>query len=125
MSLPKNKFTPLATLWFAASIYALLFHHSSGGAMPFPHFDKLVHFLLFFAQIWLCTRAYRAAGKNIPIVGLLSAALIWAVASELAQALFTLDREGTWGDALADICGAAAALYLAKQVERVEQARLD
>ena len=49
MKLPLNKFTLLAAAWFAASIYALLFKESGNAPPPFPNFDKVAHFITFFA----------------------------------------------------------------------------
>lgn len=120
MTLPRNKFTALAVLWFAAAVYALLLRESEGGVAPFPNFDKVAHFALFFAQFWLSAKAYLAAGRAVPYRGLMLAAVVFAVASECAQAMFTQTREGSFADAVADVCGAAAALWFARKIEQAK-----
>ncbi len=86
-ALPLNKFTAAALIWFAATIYALLFKEGGNSAPPFPHFDKVGHFGLFFGQAWLCAKIFIQDNRNIPYKGILFAALLFAVGSELAQAL--------------------------------------
>ncbi len=116
MNFPLNKFTLLALAWFGAGVYALLLRESEGGAMPFPHFDKVVHFALFFGQFWLLAKAWLAEKRPIPYRSLLMIAVACAAGSEIAQALLTQTREGSWLDAFADIAGAATALWLAHRV---------
>ncbi|MRN39081.1 hypothetical protein CRG49_006810 [Neisseria sp. N95_16] len=120
MTLPRNKFTALAALWFAAAIYSLLLREPTGGAPPFPNFDKVAHFALFFAHFWLLTKAYMADKHPIPYRGLMIAAVVFAIASECAQAMFTQTREGSFGDAVADVCGAAAALWFTRKIEQAK-----
>lgn len=117
MKLPLNKFTVLAALWLAAGIYSLIFRESAGGTPPFPHFDKFAHFCLFLAQIWLLAKAFIVEKRPVPYRALLVFALLYALGSEWAQAAFTVTRQGSLLDGLADMCGAASALWLAKQVE--------
>lgn len=117
MKLPLNKFTFLAAAWFIGSIYALLFKESGNTPPPFPNFDKAAHFAMFFAQIWLMAKSFLSEQKPIPYQKLLLFALLYAVSGEWAQATFTSTREGTVGDGIADMLGAASALWLAKKVE--------
>ncbi|MDO4878123.1 MAG: VanZ family protein [Neisseria sp.] len=119
MNLPKNKYTLLAAVWLVLLWYGLL--RESGGrlpAPPFPHFDKAVHFAIFFAQFWLAARAFPEAGRRPPYRALALAALLLAAATETAQWLFTATRSGDFYDAAADSAGAAAALLLAGRVRR-------
>lgn len=53
-----NKFSLLAIVWFVAGIYSLIFKESGNTPPPFPNFDKVAHFTLFFAQIWLLAKSY-------------------------------------------------------------------
>lgn len=115
MNLPRNKFMLLAVLWFAAGVYSLIFRESSSSAPPFPHFDKFAHFCLFLAQFWLLAKAYIVEKKTVPYRGLLLTALVYALGSEWAQAALTATRQGSFGDAAADLAGASLALWLAKQ----------
>lgn len=120
IKLPANRYTMFAVLWFLAGIYFLLLR-DAGGAPPFRHFDKVAHFGLFFAQTWLCAKAFIVANKPIPYKTLLAFALVFAVGSEVAQAVWTTTREGSLADVLADVCGVVAALWLA---EKVREAKL-
>ncbi|WP_373741669.1 VanZ family protein [Neisseria sp.] len=111
-----NRYAFLAVLWFGAAVYSLLFRESDGGVPPFPHFDKVGHFALFFAQFWLAAKAYFSDGLPVPYRLLLVSALVFAVGSECAQAWFTATREGSVADGLADMAGAAVALWAARKV---------
>ena len=121
MKLPKNKFTLLAALWFCGGIYALLFKEGGSAPPPFPHFDKVGHFGLFFGQMWLCAKAYLSDGSGIPFRKLFVFALICALASEAAQGLLTATRQASFGDIAADLLGAAAALWFAWKVSTAKR----
>ena len=118
MSLPRNKYTALAALWFVLLWYFLLRESGMHAAPPFPHFDKAAHCAAFFAQFWLAARAWLEDGRRPPYLPLAAAALILAAATEAAQAWFTAHRSGDLLDALADLAGSALALLLARQVYR-------
>ncbi|QEY24563.1 VanZ family protein [Neisseria animalis] len=120
MQIPRNKFTLLAALWLAAGIYSLLFRESGGGVPPFPHFDKVAHFALFFAQFWLCAKAFMQEKLAIPYRTLWLTALVYAVAGECAQAVWTATRQGSFADGIADMLGASAALWLAWRVSEAK-----
>lgn len=120
-SLHWNKWFVWSLLWFAASVYALLLQPASQTPPPFPHFDKVGHAALFFAQFWLLAKGFFSQQRAIPWRLLLAAAIGWAALSETLQALCTTTRQGDVFDALADLIGTSAALYLA---HRVQQARV-
>lgn len=109
-----NKYTFLALAWFAIGVHMLIFKESSNELPPFPHFDKVAHFGLFFVQIWLAARAFIQSNKYVPYLGLTIFALIYALGSEWGQSHFTETRECSWLDVFADICGATLALVLIK-----------
>lgn len=119
MTLPKNKWLAAAILWFIAGIYSLILRESSSHiAPPFPHFDKIAHAALFFAQIWLLAKAWLTERKRPPIAALFAFALCYAISSEIAQHLFTQTRQGDPLDALADMLGSSIALYLAHRAHQ-------
>ena len=119
MTLPKNKWLAAALLWLIAGIYSLIFRESnSHTAPPFPHFDKIAHAALFFAQTWLLAKAWLAERKLPPIAALFTFALCYAIASEIAQHLFTQTRQGDPLDVLADMIGSSIALYLAHRAHQ-------
>lgn len=113
MKLPRNRFAMLSALWFAGGIYALL-RPAETAPPPFPHFDKAAHLALFFAQIWLLTKAFRTGKLPIPYRSLIAFAFCFAVVSECAQAWFTATRTGSLGDVLADMAGTVLALFAAR-----------
>lgn len=119
MNLPRNRFALLSALWFAGGIYALL-RPAETAPPPFPHFDKAAHLALFFAQIWLLTKAFKTGKLPIPYRSLMVFALCFAVVSECAQAWFTETRTGSLGDVLADLTGAALALFTARAADRMD-----
>ena len=108
-----NKYAFFAILWFIAGVYVLIFRESSGELPPFPQFDKLCHFALFFLQIWLCAKAFLQSNRTVPKLALILFALLYALGSELGQATLTETREGSWLDGLADMVGALTALWWA------------
>ena len=116
-AVPLNKFTVAALIWFVAAIYALLFKEGGNSPPPFPHFDKVGHFGLFFGQAWLCAKIFIQDNRNIPYKGILFAALLFAVGSELAQAFLTATRQGSIADGIADMAGTTAALWFAAKVK--------
>lgn len=119
MKLPRNRFAMLSALWFAGGIYALL-KPTDTAPPPFPHFDKAAHFALFFAQIWLLTKAFRTGKLPIPYRSLIAFAFCFAVVSECAQAWFTATRTGSLGDVLADMAGTVLALFAARAACRLD-----
>ncbi|WP_304667982.1 VanZ family protein [Neisseria polysaccharea] len=119
MKLPRNRFSLLSALWFAGGIYALL-KPAETAPPPFPHFDKAAHLALFFAQIWLLTKAFRTGKLPIPYRSLIAFALCFALFSECAQAWFTATRTGSLGDVLADMAGTVLALFAARAACRLD-----
>ena len=61
------------------------------------------------------------AKRPIPYVALFTLAVLLAAGSEVAQALFTQSRQGDLLDGLADIAGAATALWLAHKVSAAKK----
>ena len=82
MSLPRNKYTALAALWFVLLWYFLLRESGTHAAPSFPHFDKAAHCAAFFAQFWLAARAWLQENRRPPLLPLAAAAITLAAASE-------------------------------------------
>lgn len=114
-SLPLNRWLFFAIIWFFLGAYALL-RPGGHGAPPFPHFDKVAHFFLFFSQFWLVAKVFWVAKRPIPYFILATLAIILALGSEVAQAIFAVNRMASLADAVADLLGAATALWLAGKV---------
>lgn len=110
----------LASLWFGAMIWGLIFREAEPNHAPmFPHFDKVVHFLLFFSQFWLLARAFLTAKKSVPYAILWVAALLMAIGTEWAQAALTHTRQADFWDGIADILGASIALTMAHHAQKI------
>ena len=80
-----------------------------GTPRKIPHLDKVAHFTMFagFSLLWAC-----AGGSPVPTrsraSGVLAAAFVLAIGTELAQGHPRIDRDPDPLDALADAVGAAA-----------------
>ncbi len=93
----------------ALQLYGLYNPAPDSSSLPsfFEGEDKVVHFLLFAAPVFL----FRLTGVSPRLLG--SVFILHAVLSEVIQGAFLPNRDGSWGDALADILGVLAALLLA------------
>ena len=90
----------------------VLFTPASGVPTAPPGTDKVVHLLLFALLAW----TGRAAGIRVwPLLGGL---VVYAAASEVAQALLPIGRSGDVLDARVDVAGAALGVGLAVLVAR-------
>ncbi|MGL6070817.1 VanZ family protein [Craterilacuibacter sp.] len=105
-------FALLALLWWGFSLYMLLKPASTEPAL-IPYFDKIGHFGLFAVQSVLLTLAL----PQQPWPRLLLMLALWAVLSETLQGMLTADRSPELADALADMLGAACALWAARQLQ--------
>ncbi len=113
-----------AFFWLILIIYLLFFYEPSGnGGHNIPHFDKVVHGVLFGTLSFLLSYAFFKdfhfqKRKNI-IVLLSSIILFLAVVTELIQYFFVPGRTGDVIDAMADVTGAFLGynsyLYLVKK----------
>ncbi|UOO91532.1 VanZ family protein [Vitreoscilla stercoraria] len=107
-----NRFVMFAIAWFILTAYGLFVRPPHLDIVPlFLHFDKFVHFSLFFGQFWLIVRAYSAQNRPMPILFWCMIAIVWAIVSELIQSQLP-SRSADVFDALADILGAFCALAI-------------
>lgn len=113
----------LPALAWAILIAAVLF--APPAAVPSwpplpPHFDKLIHALLFAVLAGLVARALALRRRRSArrVVALTFALCVgYGVATELAQRRF-FDRSAELGDLAADAAGAALALTLRQRLSR-------
>ena len=113
-----NRFVMFAIAWFFLCVYAFFMRPPQLEGVPlFPHFDKFAHFGLFFGQFWLIVRAYSTAQKPMPTLAWFIAAIVWAAATELIQSQLP-SRSADVLDALADVAGAACALYIGQRLSQ-------
>lgn len=103
-----------ALLWWGVMVYCLWLM-PAGQPSGIPYFDKLGHFALF--ATWAVLLAAPALWRSQPLRQLmpavLGACLLWAVGSELGQALLTETRSAEVMDAVADMAGALTGVMLA------------
>ncbi|MDC7717915.1 VanZ family protein [Vogesella sp. DC21W] len=103
-----------AALWWLASVYLLLLK-PAGTPSGIPYFDKIGHFCLFAlgALLLALPRAWRGQPLRQLMPAVLGLCLLWAVGSELGQALLTTTRSAEVMDAVADMAGALTGVMLA------------
>lgn len=107
-----NRFVMFAIAWLILTAYGLFVRPPHlEDILLFPHFDKFVHFSLFFGQFWLIVRAYSVQNCHMPILFWSMIAVVWAIISELVQSQLP-SRSADIFDVLADILGAACALAI-------------
>jgi len=80
----------------------------------FPHFDKIVHFLMYFTMAFFLMFEYYLHHKHriTHIVQILIIPLFWGAAMEFAQMFFTQNRAAEWWDMLANTLGVVAAYFV-------------
>lgn len=78
-------------------------------AFEFPHFDKLVHFGMYFVFALLMVRPLRINRWPVWPVTILSSMFVGGVI-EILQFTFTYQRFASWGDFVADMTGAVVGL---------------
>lgn len=104
----KNIWTPLFWLLLVFCTWFLL-REVTPKPPPFPHFDKLLHATGFAGLAFSGLKAYPAKPAWI-----LASIAIYGASSEVLQGLFTLSREASALDWLADMAGVSAAYYFQK-----------
>lgn len=98
----------------ATLVLSVVVLFSPGSTVPAApsHTDKVIHLLLFGA---LAVTARWAGGGAGRVLGWLA---VYAVASELAQAVVPIGRAGGVADALTDVVGAVLGVALVEGVRR-------
>ena len=107
-----NRYAIYAIAWFVLSAYGFFMRPPSVGVPLFPHFDKFVHFALFFGQLWMVARAYTSQMRPVNNVLWAGLALVWAIAIEVIQNTLPSRSADVW-DVVADVIGALCALAIA------------
>ena len=105
----------LAAVALVVQLVAVYLPGSPGGGLELPWLpglDKVVHFLIFGAPVYLFGRLTRRVGL---VAGVFA---VHAVVSELVQWRFIPYRDGDPLDALADLVGIGLAVLLLKRRPR-------
>lgn len=93
------------------SVY-VLFSPASGVPLLPPGFDKIGHFALFAALALTGCRANLCASR------LGASLVVYAVTSEILQAVLPINRDGDVWDAAVDLCGVGIGLWLFRRARR-------
>lgn len=103
------RFLP-AFLWLVFIVVACLMPGDDlpvGKLFAIPHFDKVVHFGMYFVLAILLVFPFQSV--RLPVGwSLLLATLLIGGAIEILQFLVTSERSASWGDLAADMAGAMA-----------------
>jgi VanZ family protein len=116
-----------SSVWTVIIILATTLPSSSipkSSLLQIPHFDKLVHFVLFFvlALLILSERnSLRQQGKltNRAIVFALSISIAYGLIIELLQYFLLPTRSGSLYDFMANVLGAIMAVVLYRLANRI------
>ena len=97
--------------------------------LKIPHFDKIVHFVLFFVLALLLISEFntlRQEGKltRLSIVIAISVSVVYGLIIELLQYYLLTTRSGNLYDFAANVLGAIVAVLLYKTINRVTANRL-
>ena len=76
-----------------------------------PHFDKMVHFGMYFILAGLMARPVKTVRVPVWTVTLLTSVFVGGMI-EILQFAVTSQRSASWGDFLADMAGAVVGLLL-------------
>ncbi len=78
-----------------------------------PHFDKIVHFLMYFTMAFFLMFEYYLHHKHkiTRIVQILLIPLFWGASMEMAQFLLTNYRGAEWWDMIANTLGVITAYF--------------
>lgn len=111
-------------LWAAFILVICLMSHRHVPRVTIPHFDKLVHFGLYFilAVLTWCgwTRQnFFAALRANPAIKIILLLALYGMAIEILQGTLTPDRSFDLGDELANSCGAMTGTLVAKFIFRL------
>ena len=96
-----------------ASLYVLFWPDPAGGGVGIPGADKAVH-LLLFAALAATTRLRFGSASAV-----LGAVVLYAVVSEVVQAVLLSRRSGDLLDVVADLLGAALGWWLVGRLGQV------
>ena len=96
-----------------ASLYVLFWPDPAGGGVGIPGADKAVH-LLLFAALAATTRLRFGSASAV-----LGAVVLYAVVSEVVQAVLLSRRSGDLLDVVADLRGVALGWWLVGRLGQV------
>jgi len=100
-------------VWLAFICYGLFVPASNLPTKPFlsiPHFDKIVHFSLFFALCMLLFRPFKKLEKRYYLLAPLTS-IAFGASLEWAQRLISVSRSSDIYDFFANAAGIAFAMF--------------
>lgn len=113
---------PLSLIIIAAIIYLSLFKPPTNNACAIPHWDKVVHFVMyagFSAVLWFeYLRSHPRINRIRMVLGAIVAPIIFGGVMEIAQSNLTDYRSGDRYDFLFNTLGVLCALLFSIYVTR-------
>ena len=91
MSLSQNKkfyfYSSLSVFWFLLIVYLMVFYRSKAYDISYEYADKIIHFILFFVQSYLVSKAYLVKNKilNFSILKIILPFIGFCVSVEVIQ----------------------------------------
>ena len=91
MSLSQNKkfyfYSSLSVFWFLLIVYLMVFYRSKANDISYEYADKIIHFILFFVQSYLVSKAYLVKNKilNFSILKIILPFIGFCVSVEVIQ----------------------------------------
>ena len=91
MSLSQNKkfyfYSSLSVFWFLLIVYLMVFYRSKANGISYEYADKIIHFILFFVQSYLVSKAYLVKNKilNFSILKIILPFIGFCVSVEVIQ----------------------------------------
>lgn len=113
---------PLSLIIIAAIIYLSLFNIETQSLPKVKNLDKFVHFCMYAGLCSIVWLEYLFTHNKLSLhkilLGAIVAPVLFSIAMELAQALFTEHRSYDWLDILFNILGIFAATMFSLYVTR-------
>ncbi|MDX9847635.1 MAG: VanZ family protein [Tenuifilaceae bacterium] len=121
-----------STAWTVIILLATTLPSSSipkTSLLNIPHFDKIVHFVLFFVLAILLISEFNTLRKEgeltrMSAVIALAVSVVYGLIIELLQLYFLTTRSGSLYDFAANVMGAIVAVLLYKTINRISAKRL-
>ena len=114
----KLVFTGMSVMWLAVVVSLSLMSTTYNEMSLFPNSDKAVHFIMYgILTIFVLSRIQLEENASQQIVILVSASVVIILGGvlEIAQGLFTVSRQASFWDFIANGLGAVAAAMVHKK----------
>ena len=99
--------------WFFSIIYLLSFYSNNSSDISIDHFDKAIHFTLFFVQAFLITKTIISYYKKVQTKNLLIIFILLIIFGSImeVQQIFLPMRKFEYYDLLYNLLGTTSGLF--------------